>query len=388
VDKIKILDSDLVIGDPLAWAVYGQEGHLLLNEGYILKTENQKSVLLAKELYRNPTVKEIEAEATRAVDRPIPEVSPFETLASLKTNLRDIILNIQNNIPADYNRDILDLAGEIQNLSRSSNVDAALGALILDQEALYIDLHPILCAILIEKLTKRRKIPDQDRLPFIAAALTQNIGMWHEQDILSNQTTPLTDKQRKIINEHPYKSREMMKAVGIDDKAWLDTILFHHERIDGKGYPKGLSGDEIPESARILALADIYSAMILPRQYRDGLYVKKALRDIFIQRGSMVDENLAQMLIKEIGIYPPGAFVMLNNGEIAIVLKHNAKQANCPLVLSVINPRGLTYQIPRKRDTEQEKIFAIEKVVARPEVLKINLNQIWGIAETPKEILI
>jgi HD-GYP domain-containing protein (c-di-GMP phosphodiesterase class II) len=384
VDKIKILDSDLVIGDPLAWAVYGQEGHLLLNEGYILKTENQKSVLLAKELYRHPTVQEIEDEKTKVVGRPLPEVSPFETLDSIKTNLRNIIVNIHKSMPADYNRAILGLAGDIQNLSHN-NVDPALGALILDQEAQYIDLHPILCAILIEKLTKRRKIPDQDRLPFIAAALTQNIGMWHEQDILSNQITPLTDKQRKIINEHPYKSREMMKAVGIDDPAWLDTILFHHERIDGKGYPKGLSGNAIPESARMLALVDIYSAMILPRQYRDGLYVKKALRDIFIQRGSMVDENLAQMLIKEIGIYPPGAFVMLNNGEIAIVLKHNAKQANCPLVLSVINPRGLTYQIPRKRDTEQEKIFAIEKVVARPEVLKININQIWDIAETPKE---
>jgi HD-GYP domain-containing protein (c-di-GMP phosphodiesterase class II) len=384
VDKIKILDSDLVIGDPLAWAVYGQEGHLLLNEGYILKTENQKSVLLAKELYRHPTVQEIEDEKTKVVGRPLPEVSPFETLDSIKTNLRNIIVNIHKSMPADYNRAILGLAGDIQNLSHN-NVDPALGALILDQEAQYIDLHPILCAILIEKLTKRRKIPDQDRLPFIAAALTQNIGMWHEQDILSNQITPLTDKQRKIINEHPYKSREMMKAVGIDDPAWLDTILFHHERIDGKGYPKGLSGNAIPESARMLALVDIYSAMILPRQYRDGLYVKKALRDIFIQRGSMVDENLAQMLIKEIGIYPPGAFVMLNNGEIAIVLKHNAKQANCPLVLSVINPRGITYQIPRKRDTEQEKIFAIEKVVARPEVLKININQIWDIAETPKE---
>jgi HD-GYP domain-containing protein (c-di-GMP phosphodiesterase class II) len=381
VEKIKILESDLVIGDPLAWPIYGEEGHLLLNEGYILKTENQKNVLLSKELYRNPTLQEIEDEKIKVAAQPLPEVSPFETLESIKSTLRDIILNIYKNMKADYNRTILDLAGDVQNLCRD-NVDPALGALILDQEAHYIDLHPILCAILIEKLTKRRKIPEQDRLPFIAAALTQNIGMWHEQDILSTQTTPLSDKQRKVINEHPYKSREIMKTVGIDDKAWLDTILFHHERIDGKGYPSGLSGDAIPESARMLALADIYSAMILPRQYRDGLYVKKALRDIFMQRGSTVDESLAQMLIKEIGIYPPGAFVMLNNGEVAIVLKHNVKQANCPQVLSVISPRGLPYEIPRKRETELEQIFAIEKVVSRPENLKINLNQIWGISST------
>ncbi len=375
MEKIKILDSDLVLGDPLAWPVYGLGGQLLLKEGYILKSENQKEMLLSQDLYRMPTLQEIEDLAKLDADG-LPAVSPFETLDVIKSSMRAIIINIYKNVKADYNRAILDLSGVVQTLCRD-NVDPALGALILDQDAPYIDLHPVLCAILIEMLTKRRKIPEQDRLPFIAAALTQNIGMWHEQDILSNQTTPLTDKQRKIINEHPYRSREIMHSVGIDNKDWLHTIFCHHERIDGKGYPNGLLGDAIPESARILALADIYSAMILPRQYRDGLYVKKALRDIFMQRGSAVDENLAQMLIKEIGIYPPGAFVMLNNGEIAIVLKHNVKQANCPQVLSVISPRGLPYEIPRKRDTEQEQIFAVEKVVSRPEKLKIILSQIW-----------
>ncbi len=380
MDKIKIQDDDLVIGTPLSWAVFGVAGQLLLNEGYVLKTENQKGLLLSQDLYRNPTKKELEEANTLAVS--LQQISPFETLDTIKVSLRHIISNIHRNIKADYSHSLLELAGIVQNLCRD-NVDPALGALILDLEAPYVDLHPVLCAILIEKLTKRTKVPEQDRVPLIAAALSQNIGMWHEQDILSNQTTPLTDKQRKIINEHPHRSREIMKSVGIDNKDWLDTILFHHERIDGKGYPNGLSGDAIPESARVLALADIYSAMVLPRQYRDGIFVKKALRDIFMQRGSTVDENLAQMLIKEIGIYPPGAFVMLNNGEVAVVLKHNAKQANCPTVLSVISPRGLPYEIPRKRDTEQEQIFAIEKVVSRPENLKVNIHQFWGI-DAPK----
>lgn len=379
MEKIKILESDLVVGDPLAWPVYAMSGQLLLKEGYILKTENQKELLLSQDLYRNPTPKEIEEKSTNDA---LQEDSPFETLDTIKNSLRGIIVDIHKNIKADYNRTILDLAGVVQNLCRH-NVDPALGALILDQDAPYIDLHPVLCAILTEMLTKRRKIPEQDRLSFIAAALTQNIGMWHEQDILSTQTTPLTDKQRKVINEHPFNSREIMKSVGIDNKDWLDTVFFHHERIDGKGYPNGLLGDAIPESARILALADIYSAMVLPRQYRDGLFVKKALRDIFMQRGSSVDENLAQLLIREIGIYPPGAFVMLNNAEIAIVLKNNIKQANCPLVLSVISPRGVPYAHPRKRDTEQEQIFAIEKVVARPDNLTINLNQFWGVRASP-----
>ncbi|NOT10893.1 MAG: HD domain-containing protein [Methylococcaceae bacterium] len=380
MEKIKIQDSDIVIGDPLAWPVFSVTGQLLLSEGYVLKTENQKKMLLSQDLYRNPTLEEeIEQQNTGFFTNKLPAICPFETLSSIKSILRSVVTDIYKNSKADHNQTILNLALIVQNLCRE-HVDPAMGALILDQDSPYIDLHPVLCGILTEILNKRRKIPEQDRIPFIAAALTQNIGMWHEQDILSTQTTPLTDKQRKVIIEHPYKSREIMKAANIDNKDWLDTIFFHHERIDGKGYPSGLVGDAIPESARILAIADIYSAMILPRQYRDGLYVKKALRDIFMQRGSTVDENITQLLIKEIGIYPPGAFVMLNNGEIAIVLKHNISQANCPIVLSVISPRGLPYEFPRKRDTEQEQIFAIEKVISRPENFKVDLNQIWAIS--------
>jgi len=380
VEKIKIEENDLVVGDPLAWPVFGASGQLLLTEGYVLKTENQKSLLLGQDLYRNLTSEEIEQQSLTPETRE-PETSPFEMLESIKQSIRSVVVDIYKNKKADYNQIIMAVAAEVQLLCRH-HVDPALGVLILDQDAPYVDLHPVLCGILTEKLAKRRQISEQDRLPFIAAALTQNIGMWYEQDILSTQTSPLTDKQRKIIREHPHKSREIMKGVGIDDKDWLDTIFYHHERVDGKGYPNGLTGDEIPESARILALADIYSAMVLPRKYRDGIYVTRALRDIFMQRGSSVDENLAQMLIREIGIYPPGAFVTLNNGEIAVVLKHNIKQANCPLVLSVISPRGLAYEFPRKRNTEQEQIFAIEKVVPRPENLKLKVPQIWGMTST------
>ena len=375
MEKIKIQHRDLVVGEPLIWSVYGAGGQLLLNEGYILKTENQKELLLSQDLYRFPTQKEIETEAAKSSAEP-EEVSPFESLDQIKELFEKTIGNLFKQVKIDYSTAFFDLGVIIQDLCRAK-ADPALGAIILNQEASYAELHPVLCAILTETLSKRIKIPKQDRLPFIAAAFTQNVGMWRDLDFLSNQTAPLTDKQQKAIQQHPYKSREIMKAFGIDNNDWLDTIFYHHERIDGKGYPQGLSGDDIPIPARILALADIYSAMVLPRQYRDGLYIKKALRNIFMQRGSSVDEHFAQLLIREIGIYPPGAFVMLNNGEIAIVLKHNKKLANCPQVLSVINPRGLPYQVPRKRDTAQEEIFAIEKVVSRPENLKLAANDIW-----------
>ncbi|MGR9044152.1 MAG: HD-GYP domain-containing protein [Gammaproteobacteria bacterium] len=377
---IKIQKEDLIIGRPLPWPVYGENQQLLLNKGFILGSEKQKEVLLSKGLYRLPTEHDLSEEAEPTELSNYFSGTPFDTLDAIKKSFIAIIDDIQHGRPNDFNKSLLDLAAVVQKLCRE-NADAALGALLLDQEALYTHIHPVLCAILTELLTKRRKIPDQDRMSFIAAALTQNIGLWHEQECLSHQTTPLTDKQHKIIFEHPYRSREMMHDAGIDNEDWLNALLLHHERLDGKGYPQGLSGEAIPESVRILSLADSYSAMILPRQYRDGVFVKQALRDIYRQCSSAVDAELAALLIKEVGIYPPGAFVQLANGEIAIVLRRGLKNANAPLVLSIMSPRGAPYGNPQQRDTHQNQLYGIVKVVPHIDNLKLNLSQIWGLTK-------
>jgi HD-GYP domain-containing protein (c-di-GMP phosphodiesterase class II) len=378
MEKIAIQPNDLIVGTSLAWSIYATNGRLLLTEGYVLKTEMQKETLLTQDLFRYPAPNE-EIALQPTDNDPLGLESPFVVLDALRQDLRNLIESSFQSVKLDYNQALMQLAVVVQKLCLHHK-DAVLGAIILSQEASYVDLHPVLCALLTEMLTKRRQYPESERLSYIAAALTQNLGMWHEQGTLSAQTTPLTQEQRKIIHNHPELSCRLLQRLGITDPDWLETIRCHHERIDGQGYPQGLSGETIPEPARILALADIYSAMVLPRQYRDGIFVKKALRDIFMQRGSSVDENLAQLLIREIGIYPPGAFVMLNNGELAIVLKHNASKADCPRVLSIISPRGVPYEIPRKRDTEQEHVFAIEKVIPRPKLFALSLEQIWGIS--------
>lgn len=372
MNTIKLQDQDLTLGQPLPWPVYDRNLKLLLTQGFILTSEKQKKILLAQGVYRQPTNNE-EATVTAYFSG-----TPFDRLDAIKQTVASELAAIERGQHNDCQRRFLDLAAAIQKLCHE-NADAALGALILDQKALYTHLHPILCAILTELLTRRRKIPVQDRQLFIAAAFTQNIGMLLEQESLTHQNTPLTTKQRKLIDEHPHRGREMLQFAGIDQHDWLNAVLLHHERFDGKGYPHGFSGTAIPEPVRILSLSDIYSAMVLPRQYRDGLFVKQALRDIFLQRGNAVDGELTALLIKEIGIYPPGAFVRLANGETAVVLRRGLKNANTPLVLSLLSPRGAPYSNPQQRDTQREQLYGIVKVIPRINNLKFSLSQLWGL---------
>ena len=381
MQKIKLKEHELIVGMPLLWSVYGANSELLLDKGHKLSSEKQKQTLLEIGLYREPTLEE-QAKA-REKDKNYSQFSldsPFNVLDAISLNLKRVLSDMNNRVESDYNYRVIRLASVVQKLCYE-NADAALGAILLDQDAAYTNIHPVLCSILTELMTRRLQIPKEDRLIYLAAALTQNIGMLELQNQLTQQTAKLTEQQRKAIKQHPFQSKEILQGLGISHKEWLDTVLYHHERPDGNGYPVGLKGDKLSVFAKILSLTDIYSAMVLPRKYRDGFYVKKALQDIFIQRGKSVDEESATLLIKEVGVYPPGTFVKLANGDTAIVLRRGIKSANSPLVLCIINPRGELYEKTKRRDTIHKDIYGVVKVLPRIQNLKLDRDEIWGLSK-------
>jgi len=378
MQNIKLQENDFKLGEAVPWPIYGKNGNLLLDQGQVVGSQKLIDGLLVRGVFRKASADEILKAEQAAKSAKFSLDSPFNVLDALRINLQRILTDISASVESDYNERLLKIAKVIQKLC-FENSDAALGAIILDQKSAYTNIHPILCAILTELMTRRQNIPDEDRLLYIAAALTQNVGMLELQAELTNQTEKLTEEQSKSIKEHPLKSKEIMQGLGVVHEEWLNTILFHHERPDGKGYPSGLTRDEIPVYAKILSVTDIYSAMVLPRKYRDGFYVKKALQDIFLQRGKAVDEQIAQLLIKEIGIYPPGTFVKLANGETAIVLRRGTRNAASPLVLSIINISGQAIEKPIQRDTIHKDIYGIIEVVPRLEDLQINRDEIWNI---------
>ena len=99
--------------------------------------------------------------------------------------------------------------------------------------------------------------------------------------VLNRQTGALTEDQRLMIDTHPLAGVELLQAAGVDDEVWLEAVLQHHERLDGSGYPSGLEGDAISPGARMLAIVDIYSAMVRPRAYREAIHARHALRSLF-----------------------------------------------------------------------------------------------------------
>ena len=116
------------------------------------------------------------------------------------------------------------------------------------------------------------------------ASMLHDVGKWRTPNEILLKPYELTDPERKIIQQHPLLGAEMLSPL-LKDKGSSQylrlvesVVLYHHERWDGKGYPKNLKGKDIPLSARIVALADIYDALTSDRSYRKALSHEEAFK--------------------------------------------------------------------------------------------------------------
>jgi HD-GYP domain-containing protein (c-di-GMP phosphodiesterase class II) len=134
----------------------------------------------------------------------------------------------------------------------------------------------------------------------INAALIHDIGKVALPIELLNQEEPLSTRDLKIIQTHPAKGVEIIsQQTGENDKSFMDLILFHHERIDGYGYPNGIRGVQIPFGSRIMAIADALDAMVTYRPYRNSVMsMDEALVEIKDKSGSQFDAAIGEKILR------------------------------------------------------------------------------------------
>jgi HD domain-containing protein len=131
-------------------------------------------------------------------------------------------------------------------------------------------------------------------------------GMLHDVGKLGVPTTvlqksgPLSEEEFAAIQLHPMRGLEIVRQIGFLDEA-LAGIMHHHERMDGLGYPMGLAGDEIPEFARVIAVADAFDAMTSNRSYRGARSVEDAVADLRKWSGTQFDPALVDAFVAALG---------------------------------------------------------------------------------------
>ncbi|HEU4650058.1 MAG TPA: HD domain-containing phosphohydrolase, partial [Croceibacterium sp.] len=242
--------------------------------------------------------------------------------------------------------------------------------------ASYGSLHSLHAAAVCGFLSGRLGWSVDRRASLVGAALTMNLAMIELQGKLAVRGGPLTPELRKEVHAHPAESAALLRQAGIMDADWLAAVEQHHERPDGKGYPHGLP--KSCEMAQILRLVDIFTAKHSVRSGRPALPARQAAQELYVQsEGAAV----AALLIKELGIFPPGCFVKLASGETAIVVRRGSS-ANAPIASVIANRNGDAVSTPIRRDTSNPE-FAVQATLPGTSVLvKVAPEQLYDASES------
>lgn len=201
-----------------------------------------------------------------------------------------------NKIKASLEQEIL--YKSIENENMLIHIVQTLAGTI-DAKDTYTNGHSGRVAKYSKEIARRAGFSDTDVNDIYMMGLLHDIGKIGVPDAVINKPGRLTDEEYQIIKAHPVMGANILD--NIKEKPLLAVgARWHHERYDGKGYPDGISGKDIPEQARIIAVADAYDAMTSFRSYRDPMEQERVRNEIEKGKGTQFDPQFADIMLKMI----------------------------------------------------------------------------------------
>ncbi len=189
----------------------------------------------------------------------------------------------------------------------------------------YLFTHSARTTIISISIGDALKLPNFRLIELGIAAMLHEVGMMKIPKQVYDKSTPLSEKERKLISTHPVQGLKMLQEYSKENANPLaQDILMgvwqHHERSNGSGYPQGLSGESITIFGKIIAAACSYDAQISNRPFRDGVDGFTTMLLMLKEMRSLYDEKVISALLNSISIYPLGNYVRLKSGAIGIVV--------------------------------------------------------------------
>lgn len=170
-------------------------------------------------------------------------------------------------------------------------------ALALDVRDSYTRYHAERTVEYVKKIGEQIGLPEKEINILEYAATLHDIGKIGIPDEILNKPSPLTQEEFEIIKKHVNISEEIISPIEFLQEA-VPIIYHHHERYDGKGYPLGLKGEEIPIGARILCVVDAFEAMVTDRPYRKALSIKEAVEELKRWSGIQFDPKIVEIFLQ------------------------------------------------------------------------------------------
>lgn len=166
----------------------------------------------------------------------------------------------------------------------------------LDAKSQWTKGHSLRVAMYAEEIAKEIGLEEDEIKDIHLAGLLHDIGKIGTYDYLLDKPTKLTDEEFEVVKMHPSQGEAILKGIKQLSHI-LPLIQHHHERIDGRGYPDGLQGDDIPFGAKILHVADTFDAIMADRPYRPSPGIEYAVSEFTKYAGQQFDPRVAEVFL-------------------------------------------------------------------------------------------
>lgn len=174
-----------------------------------------------------------------------------------------------------------------------------------------------------------------------------------------DQARRLTADEYRAISSHVQKALRLTEGLACVSDAVKESIEMHHERINGKGYPRGLAWEEINPYAKIIGLADTYEALVNHRPYRRAMNAHDAVKHILTSLKDYFDPDVLRVFLNKMSIYPIGSIVKLDTHELAKVIGVKPGSPLRPVVMVIQDPDGEPARERNIIDLSKENLPAI-----------------------------
>ena len=273
-----------------------------------------------------------------------PNLSPKEASQSLREEMPkaekafDKSHKHINQLMSDVQRDSkIDIEGSKQLVSSCvdsilSNETAMFWLSKIKNKDEYTAEHCVRVGILAIAFGKYLQLPRTELELLGLCGMLHDVGKMKVPQHILNKEGNLNEDEYKIIKEHTVLGYVFLRNHGGIDEQVCTAAYNHHERMNGKGYPRKVSSELLSTYDRIIGIIDSYDAMISDRCYKTGMPPSKALNELYNHQGDLYDEELIKQFIQMVGIYPVGSLVELNNGQVGVVLSVNEHSKLEPVI--------------------------------------------------------
>lgn len=310
---INCLREDMKLGK----ALLGSNGELLLSAGTALTNVYIQSI---KKLNYNAVY--IDDDLSKDVEKMLDIISDTVRAETLK-GIKDIFI-VNSDDKKAIARNLEAIKKQVENIIEEILANRNFIINIVDLKIFddYTYFHSVNVAVLSIVIGISLGLNKLDLYKLGIGALLHDIGkVFIDKEILSKQGS-LNEEELKIIKTHSFLGFQHVKNnFDVSISSYM-AILDHHEKFDGTGYPNQKAGDKISLYGRIVAVADVYDALISDRPYRKALSPSEAMEYLMGASGTLFDPEIVKVFIRKIAPYPIGTCVVLSNAYTGIVLEN------------------------------------------------------------------